>query len=208
MWTGSLIRLSGGALVLAAPILFITAIINPASYNPDAILTEVWVPVHLAVWIGTILTIFGLIGLHLSQAEESGRLGLIAFILLFYGYVVTAAAPAVEALALPALVAAQNGVRTVESLLFNPQGPLGLLTVVVGISFLLTSLGYILMGIAIIRAGVFPRPSGVLLIVAPLTSLAALIIPKSIFLMSVTFVGIVESALFWLGVRLLIEKRK
>jgi hypothetical protein len=206
MWTRCLIRLSGGALVIAGPVLFAASLINPAAVELDAILSSSWITVHLMIWMGSVLNVFGLIGLYLRQADEGGRLGLVAFVLLFFGYVITAIAPAVEAMALPALAGAQDGANTVEALIFDPDGPLGILTVVVGVSFVVTSIGYILTGITILRAHVFPRASGILLIFGPLVSGIPLIVPGTLFAISVVYVGVVEVALFWLGVMLLFER--
>jgi hypothetical protein len=190
----------------SSPVLFAASLINPAASESGAVLSTTWVPVHLVIWMGSVLTVFGLIGLYLRQAEESRCLGLVAFVLLFFGYVITAAAPAVEATDLPALARAGGEAGSVEALLFDPAGPLGMLTVAVGLSFVVTSIGYMLTGIAILRARVFPRASGVLLICGPLVSVVYLIMPEALFPMSAVYVGIVEAALFWLGLVLLVER--
>jgi hypothetical protein len=198
--------LSGGALVVAAPVLFVAALMNPALSQPDAVLCPLWTPVHLAIWMGSALNVFGLVGLYLRQTEETGLLGLVAFVVLFFGYVITAVAPAVEAVALPAIAAVHDGPSTVEALLFDAEGLLGTLTVVVAVSFGMTSVGYILTGIAIIRARVLPQASGALLISGPLASLVYLVVPSALSVASVVYVGTVEAALFWLGAMLLGEK--
>jgi len=200
MWTRKLTRWGGAALALGGVLLFIASLINPALTDPNAVLSNLWTPVHILIWCASVLNVFGLIGLYLRQAEEAGRLGLIGFIMSFFGNAVSSAGPAVEAYALPAIaVMRETGPKTVDALLFNPAGPLRGLVPVLAASFVVTSVGYILTGIAIMRAGVLPRWGGLLLIIGPVTGFAFFAVPAAGYELTVIFAAVVGVAFAWLG---------
>ncbi len=111
------------------------------------------------------LFLFGLIGFYLVQAEKSGRLGSIGFVLTFFGVLVLTAQIMVSAWILP-VIALQPSVPNTAYAMLDPAGPLPIFSSVVFAAYIPAGIGLILLGIATMRAHVLPRWAGLLLIIA------------------------------------------
>jgi hypothetical protein len=168
MSSASLIRWSGGALLLAGAILGVSTLLHPNEVaDPEAVLSGAWVIVHTAYVPGFVLALFGLAGLYARLAERGGKLGLAGFVLSFIGSALFLVVVVTEAAIVPAVAASDAGPT-----LLDPTGPLfggelGLIFLVGQITF---ALGFVLTGIATARAGVLPRSAGLLLFGAPLVA--------------------------------------
>jgi hypothetical protein len=119
------------------------------------------VPVHALLIAGAICSLFGQIGLYRAQAERTGALGLVGFILGISGTALVVAALVADAFVLPVLAANPAG-----QALLDPAGPLfggalGLIFLLMAVTF---GLGSILLGFATARAGVLPRWAGALIL--------------------------------------------
>ena len=157
MSTKNLSRWSGIACILAGVLLFLATLIHPSRETPRIILEQESALVA-AHWFYTFFCAFfllGLPGLYSAQSERAGRLGLVSFLMLFFGTLFFAVsndygfvAPVLAARA-PAMLDAINAYPHVAAL--N-----GLLA----ISFFL---GFIFFGIATRRAGLLPPQIGMLL---------------------------------------------
>ena len=135
-----------------------------------------WVPTHLLLMGALLLAFWGLVGLHIYQREQAGKLGLVAFAVALFGTVLLSGSLFTEAFVLP-LIAAR------DQAFLDPAGPLfgtGLFTrpiLLAGASFYL---GYLLVGLATFRAGKLPRHAGLVLSIgAPLAILLRLVAPAS-----------------------------
>lgn len=150
-------RWSGIACILAGLLMAVTTLIHPSSETPEIILAQE-LRLVAAHWLGTLadgFLLLGLPGLYAVQCEQAGRLGLVSFLMLSFGTIFYAVsnnygfiAPVLAAQA-PAMLDAINAYPPVMTL--N-----GLL--IVGFF-----LGFILFGIATLRAGVLPRLAGILM---------------------------------------------
>lgn len=162
--TQNIVRWSGLALVLAGLIYVIFQPLHPADADPGAALNPLWAIVHYLIAVHHLLVVVGLVGVYLVQAEQAGRLGLIGFVaaLLANAYWVGGAID--EALFYPYL-AAQQATPTPPLELFDLAGPLGAYLLLILAALVVWDLGTILLGLAIVRAGVLPRWGGLLLIV-------------------------------------------
>ena len=189
----SLFRLNGFALVLAAAVFAVAEVISFsifAARGEDYDLAEV--ATSGAFFLQSLLTLFagtlllgGLVGFYLRQSEPAGRLGLIGFLLAFFGtafvvgdfYANTFVTPLV-ALGAPAFL----------------DDPLsGILQAWLPFSFGLLAFSWLLLAVATLRARVYPRgPSWFLLVGAVLA-----LIPFP--LANLPFYG----ALAWAGLHLL-----
>jgi hypothetical protein len=156
MSSTNLIRWSGLISILAGVLYALAAILHPVGEDIAAYTSPNWVPAHLIYWVSAILMLFSLIGLYARQVEKAGWLGLVGFVLAFIG---TAFVGSIFVMASTVihLVAVENPA------LFERVGTPSTATVLVVV--LGFSLGYILFGVASMRAGVLPRWSGLLLII-------------------------------------------
>jgi hypothetical protein len=156
MSAANLIRRSGLISILAGALYALGAILHPVGEDLAAYTSPNWVIAHQVYWAAAILMLFGLVGLYARQVEKTGWLGLVGFVLAFIGtafvggifFMVSTVTPII-AKEMPALF---DQAAT--------PSPATVLVVVLGFS-----LGYILFGIAAMRAKVLPRWSGFLLII-------------------------------------------
>jgi hypothetical protein len=162
MSSSQLIRWSGLASIVAGVLFILGEIVSPAEINATTVLNSPYATVRTLHVAWMVLGLLGLVGLYARQAEETGWLGLVGFVLAFIGTALLGSLFFVEAYVFPTL--ATNAPALVS---LDPAGPLfaGPLTLVGVVLGVCNLLGYIVFGIATIRAGVLPRWGVLLLIV-------------------------------------------
>jgi len=185
------IRWGGAALMVNGLLFAMAQLVHPQDVDPNALLHPWWSPIHVLVAVAFAAGAFGVVQLGKAQADKSGRLGKIAVGIALFGAIMSAIASFVEVV-LPSLVAAQPGPKSMTAML-DPSGPVPwalpiFLLTLVGFLF-----GYILMGIAIMRAGVLPRLAGLVLIISTLAHFTPIHIVKA------TSGVVFGLTLIWLG---------
>jgi hypothetical protein len=178
MATRQLPRWSAVAFVLSALTGAIPTLLGPSDFTDNAVLGDLWVPMRTLQVISYILFLFALIGIHVRQADSAGRLGSTGFLLSFFSTTMLLTQVAVSAWILPVIALQPNAPKTAFALL-DPAGPLPVFSTVVLLAYLVAAIGFILFGVAIMRAGVLPRWAGVLLIVATVLEAAVLVGPSA-----------------------------
>ena len=148
------------------------------------------------------LMLFGLVGLYARQVEKTGWLGLVGFVLAFIGTVL------VDSIFVMASTVIHVVAVQAPALFDQAAAPptFGVLVVVLGYI-----LGYILFGIATMRAGVLPRGSGLLLIIGSAMFMISEAVPLNASLshLIVTIGDVIFGAGFvWMGFALWSEKRE
>ena len=156
-----LVRLGGLAAVLGGAAL---ALYNSVEYvffsgAPVSTLANLpgWLAFQIAGLFGVLFVLLGLFGLYGAQARRAGTLGVIGFVLALAGAVLFGGLSWAAAFLLPAVGRAAPGVV---------DGPDPLVGAGVIGTILLGNLGWIVFAAATLRAGVFPRWTGVLMLVA------------------------------------------
>lgn len=157
MGTQNLIRWSGLALLVAG-MLWLLSIFHPPD-TLDGMLAPAWGPSHYVTAVASVFLVFGLIGLYAYQVAKVGWLGLIAFILTLAASAMLTSAELFAGALAPTLAA-----NPATQSLVNPQQA-GPFVIVIGVIAVLATVGNILLGIAIMRAGVLPRWAGLLIII-------------------------------------------
>jgi hypothetical protein len=142
--------------IFAGALYALGAFLHPVGEDLAAVTSSNWVPAHVVYWISVILMQFGLVGLYARQAKETGLFGLASFVLAFIGTSIVASIMVITSTVIP-LLATQT-----PAILTAAMRPPTLALFMFAMGF---GLGYILFGLAIMRAGVLPRWSGLLLIV-------------------------------------------
>lgn len=156
-------RWGGLALLIGGAISAIALILHPdEAAHPMALLDPRWGIIHALLLVSVLFTLLGLPSLYLRQAEQSGWLGLIGFALHFVGTTLFGALFVLEAWVMPVLAADAAGQKFLDDAGPLLGGGLGLFLLSTAI---LASLGFILNGAAILRAGVFPRWLGPLIMI-------------------------------------------
>jgi hypothetical protein len=188
----TLYRASGLALLLGA-VLILLGLPVSFVFTPDS-------PLALAmIWVwtgGVVLVQLGLPGIAVRQASRAGWLGFVGFLLLFSGGFLLASFFAVLDLTIFPWLDVQAPQLSVQFFTANAAAH-GYLTVVSA----LFGVGGVLLGIATMRAGVFPRWAGLLLIVG-LVSLGASFV--NVFLIGALVFGLL--GLGWIGYALVTAK--
>jgi hypothetical protein len=195
-----LIRASGIAAIVAGLLFVVIQPLHPGD-ELTSVVAPAWSTIHQATCVMLVLFLAGLAGIYAGQVEKAGWLGLVGYIALSLGLLITAAFTFVEAFIEPILATASPAF--VSGLLGMVEGvpsdfDLGALPTTYSISSALFLGGCIVFGIATIRARVLSRPAAALfafgiIVAAPLT--AALDTPR----VAAVPIGL---GLAWLGVSL------
>jgi hypothetical protein len=202
MSTAKLIRWSGLISILAGVLYALGALLHPVGENLAAYSSPKWVPAHQVYWASAMLMLFGLVGLYARQVEKTGLLGLVGFVLAFIGTILVNSIFFMVSTVIH-LVAVQA-----PALFDQAAAPptFGVLILVLGFI-----LGYILFGIATMRAGVLPRWSGLLLIIGSAMFMISEAVPLNASLshLIVTIGDVIFGAGFvWMGFALWSEQRE
>ena len=116
--------------------------------------------------LGSVLILFGLFGLYASQSEATGTLGLVGFLIAFLGTALAAGAGWDQAFIAPRIAELEPGLLGMPNLAFP-------------LSFAIFAVGWLLFGIATLRAGVYPRVAAILLIVGAVLTFVSFLFPAS-----------------------------
>jgi hypothetical protein len=200
MSTRTLYRWSGGALIVSSILLIIEIVVSNlmcpghnCTLQQDMSLP--WLLVTLTWLVGSLLFVIGFPGMYLRQAERAGMLGFVGFILVFFAVLLGEAAfSLLQIIVLPFL--AQHAPQLV-----GPNNGPPALFVLFLVAPLMITIGSILLGIATMRARVFPRWAGILLLVSGiffLLTIPPLPSPLGDILEVVAFVAF-DVAFLWCG---------
>ncbi|MER2120309.1 MAG: hypothetical protein ABS935_08580 [Solibacillus sp.] len=152
--------------------------------HPPEILTSVssssWQIVACLSILMSLSFIIGNIGVYMKQVEVVGWSGLIGFIIFNLFWLISMTFSFIEAFVYPLLI--NEAPKFVEGMLGlfgenRSEINLGVFTILAPIAGILYMLGGLLLGIAMYRAKVFPRFTGILLSFAAVVTLATAIIP-------------------------------
>jgi hypothetical protein len=187
--SATLYRASGLALLLGALLDVIVDIFDTLLFssgdNPQQALSLSWLIVTLLSILSSLLIIGGLPGICVRQCAQAGRLGLMGFVLTLVSGILLTGFTITRLLAEPYLAANAPG-------LLAGNAPPAAFTTYTLVAALLVAVGAVLLGVATMRAGVFSRWAGLLLIVSVVLNLATLFpLPE--------IIGTIADVLFALG---------
>ncbi len=162
----ALLRRSGLLAVAAGACMVLLPFVHPESPQSAA-----WVPVHLLYYAALTVVLLVLGGIFARQLRRAGRLGVAGFLTAFVG----------------TAMMLMEGREHMFSHDFGQGTPPGLWELVAASAIF--SIGYILLGVAISRAGVLPRGAGILLAIGgpivafspPIGILAVLVVGHALF---------------------------
>lgn len=152
MTSTTVYRLSGIALLVGGGLAAIGAIAQ--AFLTEDYFNPLWIPVAVLIFIGTLLIQISLPALFLRQMKQVGVLGLIGFVLLFFGLAQFGIGfRFFDMVILPWFGKSADINPPLNFILYSLSG------------MLLLFVGALLFGIAAIRAGVFPKLPFILLLV-------------------------------------------
>ncbi|MFN2129087.1 MAG: hypothetical protein ACK2VD_01070 [Anaerolineae bacterium] len=200
-----LVRWSGLPALLAGVLFVAAALVHPVGEDIAAVTDPNWVPAHLLGLAFAMFWLLGLVGLYARQADRTGWLGLIGFVLALAGTAFVVGIQFMVSSTLPVVAAQAPGIFGQA----RTPPPHALLLFALGFG-----LGNILFGIAILRARVLPRWSGLLLSLGMLVFMFAEIgreagpLPVAVsFVIGPAGQVLMSIGLIWMGAALLLERR-
>jgi hypothetical protein len=150
-----LIHSAGLVCVFAGALIALAEILHPAGEDLIAVQSPMWSPAHMTWWLGVVMLQFGLIGLYARHADELGWLGLISFVMTFFGASLTSGILFLQSGAVPLI--APRFPPIASELLYGPVFWVLLNEASFGG-------GIILFAVATMRAHVYPRWASLLVI--------------------------------------------
>ena len=181
MQTNNLIRWSGLSFLIGGVLYAINGFFHLNNNDPQVTFSPVWLSIQIIITIFYALDILGLLGLHSYQRDKAGLLGLIGIVLAIIGSTLTFISSIGFAFVIPT-VTAQLATPQSPTELISSTGPLAWIGTLVLAWIFAFIPGHILIGISVIRAGILPRWSGILIFIA----------------MILVFIGAASAQLFWL----------
>ena len=202
MTTANLIRWSGLTNLLAGVLYAVGALLHPVGEDLAAVNNPNWVPAHLVYWVSVLLLHLSLVGIYARQMKQTGWLGLVGFVLAFIGTALVGSILVMASTVMPLI--ADEAPTILDQAITPPDFLLPVFVFGFG-------LGWILIGIATMRAGVLPRWSGLMLIIGVILFLISEAVPfeESLAHILVT-VGDISFGLglVWIGYTLWSDKRE
>ncbi|GAC1344559.1 MAG: hypothetical protein NVSMB27_05670 [Ktedonobacteraceae bacterium] len=200
MSSRTLYRLSGGTLIVGSLLMLISSVLGAILYpgheeTTQQLVSSTWSLVILLNIIGSLLFVVGLPGMYLRQAGRAGVLGLIGFILFFFGILLQGVTFSTAQIVILRFLA-----QKAPQLMGAGSGPRGVFLLLI-ISGLMQIIGTILLGIATMRARVFPRLAGVFLLVSGVAFLLTIGPFLNDILEVVSFIAL-AAAFVWCGSQL------
>ncbi len=205
--TNAVIRWSGSAAMIAGLCYAAVGVFHPPNII-SAVTTAPWLVVHVLAMAMAVFGLFGLAGIYARQAEKSGWLGLVGYVLLSLWLALMLGFTFVEVFILPAFATISPAFVAGWLGMFNGTASeigLGSLPTLWLLSGPLYILGGLLFGIATFRARILPRWAGVLLAVGTAMGPLAALLPLDLQPKIALPVGL---ALIWLGYAVWSERRR
>jgi hypothetical protein len=197
MSLSGLIRMSGLATVLAGALfvlaepftLFIAQNGLSEAYRNinEVALTPAFFVQAVLTFLAGVLLLGGLVGLYARQVEAAGKLGVLGFLAAFLCTALMTSDFYANALITPAVAFGDPE--------FLDSGFAGVLRIWFPMEFGFLTLGWVLFGIATLKAGVYPRGAALLLVIGALLAVLPLPLDNIVF----------DLALVWLGIALIKE---
>lgn len=199
---------AAGLCAAAAGAIFIGVQINHPPADVAHIVTTEMAVRETAKALMTVLALAGITGMFLRDHRRFGVLGLAGYLVLTVGYLAMFAVQCIVAYVLPTVARSDPGyVQDVldAAMGSSPSGDIGHMHELLLVSGIGYSLGGLLFGIALFRAGVLARWASVLLACGTTSALALSVLPESF---SRPFAVPTGVALIGLGVSLWREARR
>jgi hypothetical protein len=198
---GGLVALVGFVFVFIMETIFFFALPEDAAPSVQARSSEFFV-IELLYIIALLIAFLGFVGLYARQAERVGVLGLIGFVMSFFGFVSFFAVEWERTFILPILA------QIIPTLLDHPDPNQANLSQIQTfdaaqtIGFLLLFGGWLLFGVATLRASVLPRGAAVLLMLGAVLAAFWAVDPfGGVFELTGAGVSFGYAAFAWMGYR-------
>jgi hypothetical protein len=177
--SSDLIRWCGVSAVAGAVMLVVSALVSILGVDFSNLSKDLGALIlaSLLGMLAAVLLLLGLVGLYASQAQAAGVLGLVGFLLAFLGTVFIAGFDWLGAFLLPNV--ADEASRIFEA---TPPGFV--------VTFLLFAVGWLVFGLAMLRARVYPRGVALALVAGALINLVPVAGTEVVFALAIAWAGL------------------
>jgi hypothetical protein len=180
--TSNRLTAAAGLCAAAAGAIYAGVQVNHPPADVAHIVTTEMAVRETAKAVMAVLSLAGFAGMFLRNHRRFGVLGVAGYLLLSVGYLAMFANQVIVACVLPTVAKTRPGY--VQDYLDaamggSPSGDIGGMTVLFGITGIGYSLGGLLFGIALFRAGVLARWASLLLAYGTVSALALAVLPES-----------------------------
>jgi hypothetical protein len=194
-----MLKLGGVAAMAAALVMIAGFLIHPAGEDATHGTDPHWIPAHALLWLAFTLALIGWTGLYIAHASKAGKLGVVSIVVIILGTSFASWIFSSDVTFVP-VIAAESPLLF-RKIFTGSHIMLGIVSVLTWV------LGEVLFGLSVIRAKVFPRPAGILLVVGSVTVPAAYLAKFSVHVVAVGAL-IAGAGQIWLGYELLRILRK
>jgi hypothetical protein len=186
MSSKSLFRWAAVALVVSGASLTVGMIVHPTPPFADAIAAGEWAVSHFFWWLGALAGIAGIAGLYLRQRSRVGLLGFAGSGFSILGLILIASAMYFEAFIAPSVAT-----QAPELFQAYPTGG-GWQGFLIGVlaSGALFGVGFLLLGIGMLRAGVMARWAVLLAVVGGIPFAVNFLLPRPVAILAVVIFAI------------------
>jgi hypothetical protein len=164
----AILKIGGAASILASILMMAGFVLHPAGEDAIFGTDPFWVPAHALLWLAFTVALPGWIGLYIVQASKAGRFGVAGFVVIIFGTSLVSWIFSSDVTFVPVIAAESPGLF--QKIFSNSHIAMGIASVLTWV------LGNVLFGASVIRAKIFPRWAGILLIIGsvviPITYLA------------------------------------
>lgn len=154
MAVAQLIRWSGLAGILGGISIALFVLVHPWDQfvGAEVARTSAWRIAHSLHFVGATLTLLFLIGLYARQMRDVGQMGFIGFVLAFIGTAMFVGTGMLTAFIWPMVAVHAPEALGADGAMFLPPAVQAL-----ALTAIVVTVGYVVFGVATLRAGVLPR---------------------------------------------------
>lgn len=193
MTVSKVVRWSGLLSISFGALLSLTFIMRIALADPDPS-TSSHVIVGTLRTLTPALAILALTSLYARQIEQAGKLGLVGYLVAFLGIVMVLGLEFSFTYLFPVFaIGAPEFVAQLDAGLVEPAGPIVVVFILVDVVFLI---GFILFGVATLRANVLPRGAATLMLVGAVALAVSDYLPTLVAPTGAVLLGL---AFAWMG---------
>lgn len=187
------LKIGGAASILAGILMMAGFILHPAGEDATFGTDPFWVPAHGLLWLAFMISLLGWVGVYLVQASKAGRLGVAGFVVIIFGTSLVSWIFSSDVTFVPVIAA--ESPRLFQKIFNSSHIAIGIVSVLTWV------LGNVLFGFSVIRAKIFPRWAGILLVIGSVVIPVAYLAGFSVKVVAVGAI-IAGAGQIWLGYEL------
>ena len=190
----AILGIGGAAIILAGILMMLGFVLHPAGEDATFGTDPFWVPAHAVLWLAFTVALLGWIALYVIQAYKAGTLGVAGFVVIILGTSLVSWIFSSDVTFVPVIAAESPGLF--QNIFSKSHLALGIASVLTWVS------GNVLFGSSVVKAKIFSRWAGILLVIGSVIIPIAYLAGFSVHVVAVGAI-IAGAGQIWLGYELL-----